>query len=238
MYYASKPLYHVRQSMLYNGLNYRIKLKSTYFMSHLRRGYSKLYSLRRTDENWLPWRCFAWLPGLGFLDKFRKTNRTLSSEILANIPKEVLQKEKLKKRNRHIVIKFCLAVWEYIHFSFRLTRILMTLMPLIAIYPIAWLNSNLKHRYWSLVLFALESLGATFIKLGQWAGTRRDLFSAEFCDMFSCLHVRTMVHSWSTTKKRIRKAFGKRWREILVRIHKKPVGSGCIAQVCMYKITW
>ncbi|KAK2165593.1 hypothetical protein LSH36_48g06022 [Paralvinella palmiformis] len=100
-----------------------------------------------------------------------------------------------------------------------------------AIYPIAWLNSNLKHRYWSLVLFALESLGATFIKLGQWAGTRRDLFSAEFCDMFSCLHVRTMVHSWSTTKKRIRKAFGKRWREILVRIHKKPVGSGCIAQV-------
>ncbi|XP_075894210.1 putative aarF domain-containing protein kinase 2 isoform X2 [Nelusetta ayraudi] len=69
------------------------------------------------------------------------------------------------------------------------------------------------------------------IQLGQWASTRRDIFSPEFCDRFSRLHVKVRPHAWEHTKLCLRRAFGEGWRRVLEFHSKEPVGSGCVAQV-------
>ncbi|XP_009704258.1 PREDICTED: uncharacterized aarF domain-containing protein kinase 2, partial [Cariama cristata] len=68
-------------------------------------------------------------------------------------------------------------------------------------------------------------------KLGQWASTRRDLFSEDFCDEFSKLHVEVSPHPWGHTDELLRKAFGEDWMGILKFQSQEPVGSGCVAQV-------
>ncbi|KFQ06019.1 putative aarF domain-containing protein kinase 2, partial [Haliaeetus albicilla] len=73
--------------------------------------------------------------------------------------------------------------------------------------------------------------GPTCVKLGQWASTRRDLFSEAFCDEFSKLHVEVSTHPWGHTDELLRKAFGEGWTGILKFQSREPVGSGCVAQV-------
>uniref|UniRef100_A0A8C0BN77 AarF domain containing kinase 2 n=1 Tax=Buteo japonicus TaxID=224669 RepID=A0A8C0BN77_9AVES len=78
---------------------------------------------------------------------------------------------------------------------------------------------------------AAEAAGPTCVKLGQWASTRRDLFSEAFCDEFSKLHVEVSPHPWGHTDELLRKAFGEDWTGILKFQSREPVGSGCVAQV-------
>ncbi|XP_005040394.1 PREDICTED: uncharacterized aarF domain-containing protein kinase 2 [Ficedula albicollis] len=78
---------------------------------------------------------------------------------------------------------------------------------------------------------AAEAAGPTCVKLGQWASTRRDLFSEAFCDEFSKLHVEVSPHPWGHTDELLRKAFGEDWMGILTFPSREPVGSGCVAQV-------
>ena len=110
-------------------------------------------------------------------------------------------------------------------------RLSCTYFPVLVLYPFACISRASKRAWWRLLLFACEHSGPTFIKLGQWASTRRDLFDEEFCVIFSKLHSQTQKHSWYWTKQKLRKAFGKNWKKIFAKIERKPVGSGCIAQV-------
>ncbi|CAF94515.1 unnamed protein product, partial [Tetraodon nigroviridis] len=120
-------------------------------------------------------------------------------------------------------------------FLLRLTlRALVLLLkfgPLLLLSPLALLSSRWAGRWLDALLWVTETSGPTFIKLGQWASTRRDIFSPEFCDRFSRLHVKVRPHSWSHTKQCLQRAFGEGWRRVLVFDSKEPVGSGCMAQV-------
>jgi len=79
----------------------------------------------------------------------------------------------------------------------------------------------------------LELAGPIFVKLGQWASTRRDLFPEELCCCLAKLQRRTTAHSWFYTKRSLERAFGPYWKCIFVKFdnNKEPVGSGCCAQV-------
>lgn len=79
----------------------------------------------------------------------------------------------------------------------------------------------------------LELAGPIFVKLGQWASTRRDLFPEELCCCLAKLQRRTIAHSWFYTKRSLERAFGPYWKCIFVKFdnNKEPVGSGCCAQV-------
>ncbi|XP_066580502.1 uncharacterized aarF domain-containing protein kinase 2 [Amia ocellicauda] len=109
--------------------------------------------------------------------------------------------------------------------------LLLKFGPLLLLYPLSLTSRRLASAWLDLLLWVTESSGPTFIKLGQWASTRRDLFSTEFCDKFSRLHVRVQPHSWAHTKKCLRRAFGDGWRKVFLFDSKEPVGSGCVAQV-------
>ncbi|XP_056373557.1 uncharacterized aarF domain-containing protein kinase 2 isoform X2 [Hyla sarda] len=103
--------------------------------------------------------------------------------------------------------------------------------PLLIIFPLTFLSWRLNSLWLCLLLKATESSGPACIKLGQWASTRRDLFSEEFCALFSKLHVKVTPHPWEYTDRCLRRAFGNDYSQGLKFTSRDPVGSGCVAQV-------
>uniref|UniRef100_A0A3Q4N1R6 AarF domain containing kinase 2 n=1 Tax=Neolamprologus brichardi TaxID=32507 RepID=A0A3Q4N1R6_NEOBR len=119
----------------------------------------------------------------------------------------------------------------FLRLSFRALVLLFKFVPLLLLYPLVLVFTRWMPHWLDALLWVTETSGPTFIKLGQWASTRRDIFSQDFCNRFSRLHVKVRPHSWAHTKQCLRRAFGEGWRRVLVFRSKEPVGSGCIAQV-------
>lgn len=115
--------------------------------------------------------------------------------------------------------------------SLRALVLLLKFGPLLLLSPFTLVSARWASHWINALLWVTETSGPTFIKLGQWASTRRDIFSPEFCERFSKLHVKVHPHPWAHTKQCLRRAFGERWRSVLVFESKEPVGSGCVAQV-------
>uniref|UniRef100_A0A8C3P4M5 AarF domain containing kinase 2 n=1 Tax=Cyanoderma ruficeps TaxID=181631 RepID=A0A8C3P4M5_9PASS len=113
----------------------------------------------------------------------------------------------------------------------RACGLLLRFGPLLLLYPLSRLWPGMGPRWLRLLRRAAEAAGPTCVKLGQWASTRRDLFSEAFCDEFSKLHVEVSPHPWGHTDELLRKAFGEDWTGILKFPSREPVGSGCVAQV-------
>ncbi|XP_004563871.2 putative aarF domain-containing protein kinase 2 isoform X1 [Maylandia zebra] len=134
------------------------------------------------------------------------------------------EKKSLAKIQVHRLIFF-------LRLSFRALVLLFKFVPLLLLYPLVLVFTRWMPHWLDALLWVTETSGPTFIKLGQWASTRRDIFSQDFCNRFSRLHVKVRPHSWAHTKQCLRRAFGEGWRRVLVFRSKEPVGSGCIAQV-------
>ncbi|XP_026550848.1 uncharacterized aarF domain-containing protein kinase 2 isoform X2 [Notechis scutatus] len=109
--------------------------------------------------------------------------------------------------------------------------LLLKFSPLVWLYPFIYFSPSFATLWLHLLLKFTESSGPTFIKLGQWASTRRDLFSEEFCVKFSKLHIKVIPHPWDYTKRSLDKAFGEVWEKIFMFESREPIGSGCVAQV-------
>lgn len=119
----------------------------------------------------------------------------------------------------------------FLRLTLRALVLLLKFGPLLFLSPLALVSTKWASHWLDALLWVTETSGPTFIKLGQWASTRRDIFSQEFCERFSRLHVKVRPHSWAHTKQSLRRAFGESWRRVLVFDSKEPVGSGCVAQV-------
>ncbi|XP_001375346.1 uncharacterized aarF domain-containing protein kinase 2 [Monodelphis domestica] len=114
---------------------------------------------------------------------------------------------------------------------YRACVLLVRFTPLLLFYPLTYPLHSFSRIWLKWLLMATESSGPTYIKLGQWASTRRDLFSEEFCSLFSRLHVRVAPHPWDHTQALLQKVFGEEWGQALLFESQEPVGSGCVAQV-------
>lgn len=77
----------------------------------------------------------------------------------------------------------------------------------------------------------MERAGPTFIKLGQWAASRADLFPAALCDMMGKLHSNGQPHAFRHTRRVIEDVFGRPLDELFERFEEEPIGCGAIAQV-------
>ncbi|XP_048196300.1 uncharacterized aarF domain-containing protein kinase 2 [Perognathus longimembris pacificus] len=127
------------------------------------------------------------------------------------------------ERGRRVLLPLRLCV--------RAGLLLAKFFPLLLLYPLTYLAPGLAALWFHLLLKATETSGPTYIKLGQWASTRRDLFSEDFCALFSRLHVQVAPHPWAHTERSLLEAFGKDWGHVLFFETQTPVGSGCVAQV-------
>ncbi len=115
----------------------------------------------------------------------------------------------------------------------RFVSLCVVFSPALVLYGWSYIlgSTTLAHYSWSYVLFAIQKAGPAFVKLGQWASTRRDLFSEDFCATLTHLHLHCNTHSWEETEKQLEKSFGENWQERVVIDDHVPIGSGCVAQV-------
>lgn len=153
-----------------------------------------------------------------------------SSSSVATCQEAVLPSQSTKVRKSLARVQVHKVVF-LLRLSLRALVLLLKFGPLVLLSPLALLSPRWASRWLEALLWVTETSGPTFIKLGQWASTRRDIFSQEFCERFSRLHVKVRPHSWAHTKQCLRRAFGEAWRRVLVFESKDPVGSGCVAQV-------
>ena len=120
--------------------------------------------------------------------------------------------------------------------------------PLTVLYPLSFASTTAERFTWQYALWGIEQAGPTFIKLVQWATTRQDLFSPEFCVYFGKLQDETVGHAWKETARILRQDLGivldrnnndsnssSSSNEYLELDH-TPIGSGCIAQVYRGKL--
>ncbi|KAK3774663.1 hypothetical protein RRG08_035090 [Elysia crispata] len=121
---------------------------------------------------------------------------------------------------------------DVVPLGLRAAQLVFLFTPMFLTYPLTYLGPQWFEVWLKVLYVAVEFSGATFIKLGQWASTRRDLFSKEVCDLFSNLHFQVQPHAWTHTAHILQEAYGELWQKMLHLVEgQSPVGSGCIAQV-------
>ena len=81
----------------------------------------------------------------------------------------------------------------------RIVSLSCLMVPLVVLYPLSHISTTVHDATWKYALWSIEQAGPTFIKLFQWATTRQDLFSAQFCQYFSSLQDHTIGHQWNET---------------------------------------
>ncbi|GFP78566.1 probable serine/threonine-protein kinase abkc [Phtheirospermum japonicum] len=93
------------------------------------------------------------------------------------------------------------------------------------------LGVEFRKSWLRVVRVTLERAGPAFIKWGQWAAARPDLFPNDLCDELAELHSKAPAHSFAYTKSTVEKAFGRKLTEIFDDFHEEPLASGSVAQV-------
>lgn len=121
---------------------------------------------------------------------------------------------------------------ECLLLAFRALYLLLLFAPSIVIGTVAEeANIQIRSLWLGLLLRTVEHAGPAFIKWGQWAATRPDIFPPDICSELAKLHFRAPEHSFSETRDIVSKAFRLPIEEIFEEFSEKPVASGSIAQV-------
>lgn len=128
--------------------------------------------------------------------------------------------------------RFLLDILEVLILMLRAIYLAILFSPSIAMAPFADSFGPQFRTFWLQVVHrSLERAGPAFIKWGQWAATRPDLFPRDLCSELAKLHSKAPQHSFAYTKKTVEQAFGRKISEIFESFDEKPVASGSIAQV-------
>lgn len=182
------------------------------------------------------------------LEQRRKLYRQHGDLILKADPASSLHTSDEKKKNREVwwsPLTWCrwlgrglvYTVWltsETILTAARAIHLLFNFTPLILLAPLVyWRPERFGGRFHTILLWCLERSGPTFIKLGQWASTRPDIFPKDMTDTLTKLHNSVHQHSMDQTWKILEDGFSAHPSRVLLSLDPEPVGSGCIAQVSL-----
>ncbi|CAK7272657.1 hypothetical protein SEPCBS119000_005240 [Sporothrix epigloea] len=139
-----------------------------------------------------------------------------------------------------------LYVWEPLCTCVRFLQLSCIFVPVLVTLPVVWIGKRQPSRdnertgtlwWYGFLVRAMELAGPAFIKLGQWAASRSDIFPTELCDIMSKLHSNAPAHSLRATKKTVEAAFdGIPFDEIFAEFDETPLGVGAIAQVYKAKL--
>jgi len=96
-----------------------------------------------------------------------------------------------------------------------------------------WLNE----LWYKLLRKTLEHGGAAFIKWGQWASTRYDVFPSKLCKELEELQAGAPEHTWEQTKAILERSYGaEQLGAIFAWMDPTPIASGSIAQIHRAKL--
>ena len=147
----------------------------------------------------------------------------------------------LNRLYRSVVFVLDQYIYEPIATSLRFVYLAIIFVPVLAAVPATWFGRRRKDFdnersgalwWYGFLVASMERAGPAFIKLGQWAASRTDIFPVEMCRIMSELHSNAPAHSLKHTQQTIMQAFGNRpFDEIFEEFQEKPLGVGAIAQV-------
>lgn len=133
---------------------------------------------------------------------------------------------------RQFLSSLVCSIWEGITLLVRAVHLAFLFFPATALAPFAdKFSISFRRRWLSLMRRTLEKAGPAFIKWGQWAATRPDLFPSDLCVELAKLHSAAPAHGFAYSKAAIEKAFGRQLSEIFESFEENPVASGSIAQI-------
>jgi len=180
---------------------------------------------------------------------------------------------KMIRRIMRRIQSWASTVWDAVLVLMRTTEVVIRLSPLLILTPAAMMltpthssastscdeshghspshistinpqTSKASDLAWRYTTYTIQKLGPVFVKLFQWAATRRDIFPEPTCDRLSELHSSTMVHSWSHTKRILEEGGFSDCKEggggcdieegkgVVLKVDREGIlGSGCVAQV-------
>lgn len=160
------------------------------------------------------------------------------AELENHLPKALENSKHVRKGIYFFVEDYII---EPILTTVRFLHLVFIFGPVILCVPVIWFGGKVKERdnersgtlwWYALLVRSMERAGAAFIKLGQWAATRTDIFPSEMCKIMSELHSNAPAHSMHVSKKTIERAFnGRKFEDIFEEFDEEPLGVGAIAQV-------
>mmetsp|Transcript_38337 Transcript_38337/g.120707 ORF Transcript_38337/g.120707 Transcript_38337/m.120707 type:complete len:613 (-) Transcript_38337:2059-3897(-) len=113
----------------------------------------------------------------------------------------------------------------------RIFRHIFIFFPLAVSYlPFRLLGGSALDLWWRWAIAELERSGPAFVKLGQWAATRTDIFPQDLCSRLSILHSNAQTHDIESSLDDLLLLMRNSGYQLLS-LDKTPIGSGCIAQV-------
>ncbi|XP_073027283.1 uncharacterized protein [Primulina eburnea] len=139
----------------------------------------------------------------------------------------------MRAEDSHLFLtRLILYIFDGFLLLLRAIFLVVLFTPSIGMAPFAdTFGPQFRELWLQVVRRTLERAGPAFIKWGQWAATRPDLFPRDLCSELSKLHTKAPEHSFAYTKKAIEKAFGRKISEIFNDFEVEPVASGSIAQI-------
>ncbi|EGP89948.1 unnamed protein product [Zymoseptoria tritici ST99CH_1A5] len=183
-------------------------------------------------------------------DDDNKDGLTHEERMLESSRKELAEQvpDRLKNSNKIRVGIYRFVdewIWEPLATGLRFLHLVVIFVPVLVSVPAIWFGARRPDRdnerggtlwWYGFLVSSMERAGAAFIKLGQWAASRTDIFPTEMCMIMSSLHSNAPAHSLKVTKKTIERAFGMPFEEIFDEFHEQPLGVGAIAQVYKAKL--
>ena len=124
---------------------------------------------------------------------------------------------------------------RFIKYLHRFVTILVLGAPMTVLAPLAYFTGGVFPTMQDLAMhygvWAMEALGPAFVKLGQWASTRPDLYPPRVVAKLAALQDDVKVHySMERVEQTLNENLGADWKNFL-KLDPKPIGAGCIAQV-------
>ena len=136
------------------------------------------------------------------------------------------------------ISEILLLFWDSVCAVWRAFRTGLVLLPCLLAVPLALLPPPLPalspQLLAELMAVCAEAAGPVYVKLAQWAATRRDLLPESVCQPLARLQTRVSPHSWRATERLLKEEFGKDFKDFYQRLwleERRPVASGCCAQV-------
>ncbi|KAH6605903.1 ABC1 family protein [Trichoderma cornu-damae] len=147
---------------------------------------------------------------------------------------------------QEILLFWDFYVWEPICIGTRLLHLVIIFVPVILSVPAIWFGRRHPDKdgersgtlwWYGFLVQCMEWAGPAFIKLGQWAASRTDIFPTAMCDTMSKLHSNAPAHSMRITRETVEAAFdGRSFEDIFDEFNEIPLGVGAIAQVYKAKL--
>lgn len=122
------------------------------------------------------------------------------------------------------------ALREEVAIAMRGLFLFCLFLPAVVTAPVCLLSDTHRQRWLELVRWTLERAGPAFIKWGQWAATRPDLFPQDACAALAALQTKAPTHAYVHTVAAVESSFGAPLQELFSSFEAEPVASGSIAQ--------